>query len=284
MSANAEVADLAALKGRHPQYFRVNWRYRSTVIGVLAFMTALYIWAFVYFDVPWSRVLPGFKQLGWFIALMFPPSPGDQLFEYLNALGETLAIAFLGTLTGALFALPIGLLGARNIIPPPWLRLPFKRLFDVVRGIDTLIWALIWINVVGLGPFAGLLAIATSDFGSLGKLFAEIIESADPKEVEGIRASGGKPLAQVRFGVLPQVLPVIAGQILYYIESNTRSATIIGVVGAGGIGLHLSEQIRVLEWRHVSFLILLILISVAAIDFVSSRLRGAMAGKKAGRE
>jgi len=247
-------------------------------------MAALYVGAFVYFDVPWGRVLPGFSQLGWFAELMIPPDPGGHLVTYLNALGETLAIAFLGTLLGALFALPFGLMGARNVVPFAWLRLPFKRLFDVVRGIDTLIWALIWINVVGLGPFAGVLAIATSDFGALGKLFAEIVESADPREPEGVRASGGGRLAEVRFGLLPQVLPVIAGQVLYYIESNTRSATIIGVVGAGGIGMHLSEAIRVLEWRQVSFLILLILICVAAIDFVSSRLRAAMAGRKAARD
>jgi phosphonate transport system permease protein len=124
-----------------------------------------------------------------------------------------------------------------------------------------------------------VLAIATSDFGALGKLFAEIIESADRREVEGVRASGGRRLAEVRFGLLPQVLPVMAGQVLYFIESNTRSATIIGVVGAGGIGLHLAEQIRVLEWRQVSFLIVLILIAVAAIDFVSGRLRAAIAGR-----
>ncbi|HYA73566.1 MAG TPA: ABC transporter permease subunit, partial [Roseiarcus sp.] len=161
-----------------------------------------------------------------------------------------------------------------------WLRLPVKRFFDAVRGIDTLIWALIWINVVGLGPFAGVLAIATSDFGALGKLFAEIIESADQKEVEGVRASGGRRLAEVRFGLLPQVLPVFAGQVLYFIESNTRSATIIGVVGAGGIGLHLAEQIRVLEWRQVSFIILMILVAVAAIDFASGRLRAAIAGRR----
>ena len=106
-----------------------------------------------------------------------------------------------------------------------------------MRGVDTLIWALIWINVVGLGPFAGVLAIATSDFGALGKLFAEIIESADTKQPEGRAGGRRQALAEVRFGLMPQVLPVIAGQILYFIESNTRSATIIGVVGAGGIGL-----------------------------------------------
>ena len=279
---SALAVDLAALKARYPERFRPDWRYRAIVGGGLGAALALYVLAFVDFDVPWARLGQGFRQLGWFVELMFPPNPGGHLVTYLNALGETLAIALLGTLLGALFALPTGVMAARNVAPS-WLRLPVKRFLDVVRSIDTLIWALIWINVVGLGPFAGVLAIATSDFGALGKLFAEIIESADPREAEGVRASGGRSLEEVRFGVLPQVLPVIAGQILYFIESNTRSATIIGVVGAGGIGLYLSEQIRVLEWQQVSFLILLILISVAAIDFISSRLRAAMAGRQAAR-
>jgi len=278
------MSAVAEMKARYPGYFRPGYGRRALGVGILVAMAALYVGAFASFDVPWNRIGPGLFQLVWFVELMFPPDPGGHLVTYLNALGETLAIALLGTLLGALFALPLGLLAARNVIASPWLRFPFKRLFDGVRGIDTLIWALIWINVVGLGPFAGVLAIATSDFGALGKLFAEIIESADPREAEGVRASGGRALSEVRFGVLPQVLPVFAGQILYYIESNTRSATIIGVVGAGGIGLHLSEQIRVLEWRQVSFLILLILISVAAIDFVSSKLRAAMAGRKAASE
>ncbi len=275
----AAAIDIASVKARHEALFAPNWRARTAVVGVVAAMIALYVAAFVYFDVPWARVIPGLRQLVWFVVAMFPPDPGGHLVTYLNALGETLAIALLGTLLGAVLALPLGVLAARNVIPSAFLRLPIKRFFDSVRGVDTLIWALIWINVVGLGPFAGVLAIATSDFGALGKLFAEIIESADVKEQEGVRAAGGRRLAEVRFGLLPQVLPVIAGQILYFIESNTRSATIIGVVGAGGIGLHLSEQIRVLEWKQVSFLILLILISVAAIDFISGKLRAAMAGR-----
>jgi phosphonate transport system permease protein len=281
--SSVAVADLAALKARHPNLFRPDRRGRALVVAIVAAMAALYVYAIVYFDIAWGRMASGFWQILWFVEQMVPPDPGGHLVTYLDALGETLAIAWLGTLLGALFALPLGILGARNVLRSAWLRAPIKRLFDIVRGIDVLIWALIWINVVGLGPFAGVLAIATSDFGGLGKLFAEIVESADPREPEGVRAAGAPRWAEVRFGVLPQVLPVIAGQILYFIESNTRSATIIGVVGAGGIGLHLSEQIRVLEWRQVSFLILLILISVAAIDFVSSRLRAAMAGRKAGQ-
>jgi phosphonate transport system permease protein len=228
-----------------------------------------------------ARLLSGLHQLGWITLMMLPPDPGSSLPLYLKALGETLSIALLGTTLAAVFALPVGLLAARNIVPSGIVRFPVRRFLDSIRGVDTLIWALVWINVVGLGPFAGVLAIAVSDFGAFGKLFSEAIEGADQKQVEGIRASGGTALHEIRFGLIPQVLPVIAGQVLYFIESNTRSATIIGIVGAGGIGLQLAEQIRVLEWQKVSFLILMILIAVAAIDWISSRLRFAIIGRRA---
>jgi phosphonate transport system permease protein len=223
----------------------------------------------------------GLRQLGWITMLMLPPDPGSSLPLYLKALGETLSIALLGTTLAAVFALPVGLLAAKNIVPSSIFRFPVRRIFDSIRGVDTLIWALVWINVVGLGPFAGVLAIAVSDFGVFGKLFSEAIEAADKKQVEGIRAAGGNALHEIRFGLMPQVLPVIAGQVLYFFESNTRSATIIGIVGAGGIGLQLAEQIRVLEWQKVSFLILMILVAVAAIDWISSKLRFAIIGRRA---
>jgi phosphonate transport system permease protein len=187
----------------------------------------------------------------------------------------------LGTTIAAVFALPVALLAAKNIVPSNIFRFPVRRFLDSIRGVDTLIWALVWINVVGLGPFAGVLAIAVSDFGAFGKLFSEAIVAADSKQVEGVRASGGNALHEIRFGLMPQVLPVIAGQVLYFIESNTRSATIIGIVGAGGIGLQLAEQIRVLEWQKVSFLILMILVAVAAIDWISGKLRFAIIGRRA---
>ena len=228
-----------------------------------------------------ARLLSGLHQLGWITLMMLPPDPGSSLPLYLKALGETLSIALLGTTLATILALPVSLLAARNIVPSGIVRFPVRRFLDSIRGVDTLIWALVWINVVGLGPFAGVLAIAVSDFGAFGKLFSEAIEAADQKQVEGIRASGGNALHEIRFGLIPQVLPVIAGQVLYFIESNTRSATIIGIVGAGGIGLQLAEQIRVLEWQKVSFLILMILIAVAAIDWISSRLRFAIIGRRA---
>lgn len=251
--------------------------YGAYLVAVAAF--TLFVFGLWYLDFSLTRIIAGLWQFGWIIALMLPPNPGTALPSYLSAMGETLSIALLGTTLAAIFALPVSLLAARNVIPSALLRFPTRRFFDSIRGVDTLIWALVWINVVGLGPFAGVLAIATSDFAAFGKLFSEAIETADRKPVEGVRAAGGSALHEIRFALLPQILPVIAGQVLYYIESNTRSATIIGIVGAGGIGLQLAEQIRVLEWQHVSFLILMILVAVAVIDFVSKRLRFAIIGR-----
>lgn len=227
-----------------------------------------------------TRILAGLGRLGEFIVLMIPPDAGSSTRTYVEALGETLSIALLGTMLAALAALPLAILASRNILPIWLVRVLMRRGFDSIRGVDTLIWALIWIGVVGLGPFAGVLAIATSDLGAFGKLFSETLETADQRPVEGIRSTGGTALQELRYGILPQVLPLIAGQILYYFESNTRSATIIGIVGAGGIGLHLSEQIRTLEWQKVSFIIVLVLVTVAVIDFISSKLRAAISGAR----
>jgi phosphonate transport system permease protein len=276
IAADRSTAELAA---QYPDLFRESHAGRVKAVAVAVAAIALFFFGCWYMEISIHRLVTGFKQLGWFIMLMIPPDPGTSFPTYLHAMGETLSIAFLGTLLAAVFALPVSLLAAKNIIPSVFLRFPVRRFLDSIRGIDTLIWALVWINVVGLGPFAGVLAIATSDFGAFGKLFSEALEGADRKQVEGIRAAGGSKLHEIRFGLLPQVLPVLAGQILYFIESNTRSATIIGIVGAGGIGLQLAEQIRVLEWQKVSTLVLMILVAVAAIDFISSRLRLAIIGR-----
>jgi phosphonate transport system permease protein len=272
--------DPAQLRARYPQVFDrpASARLATPLVALLAFV--IFVFGLVDLDFSPTRFLNGLHQLGWITLLMLPPDPGSSLPLYLKALGETLSIALLGTTLAALAALPVSLFAARNIVPEI-IRFPVRRFLDSIRGVDTLIWALVWINVVGLGPFAGVLAIAVSDFGAFGKLFSEAIEGADQKQVEGIRASGGSALHEIRFGLMPQVLPVIAGQVLYFIESNTRSATIIGIVGAGGIGLQLAEQIRVLEWQKVSFLILMILMAVAAIDWISSKLRFAIIGRRA---
>ena len=273
--------DTDALRTRYPDVFDRPASARLAMPAMILAVCAIFVFGLVDLGFSPAKLVSGLSQLGWIAVMMIPPDPGSSLPAYLAALGETLSIALLGTTLAAVAALPVSLLAARNIIPSNLLRFPVRRFLDSIRGVDTLIWALVWINVVGLGPFAGVLAIALSDFGAFGKLFSEAIEAADKKQVEGIRASGGNALHEIRFGLMPQVLPVIAGQVLYFIESNTRSATIIGIVGAGGIGLQLAEQIRVLEWQKVSFLILMILIAVAAIDFISTKLRFAIIGQRA---
>ncbi len=273
--------DSEGLRARYPDVFERPASARLSLPAVILGVIALFVYGLVYLGFSPARMLNGLHQLGWITLMMLPPDPGSSLPLYLKALGETLSIALLGTTLAATFALPFSLLAARNIVPSNIVRFPLRRFFDTIRGVDTLIWALVWINVVGLGPFAGVLAIAVSDFGAFSKLFSEAIEGADKKQVEGIRASGGTALHEIRFGLMPQVLPVIAGQVLYFFESNTRSATIIGIVGAGGIGLQLAEQIRVLEWQKVSFLILMILVAVAAIDWISRKLRFAIIGRRA---
>ena len=273
--------DLEDLSKRYPSIMNPGPRGKIiAAISVVALVLGV-IFSTWWLELSFARVWTGIGQLGLFSWLMVPPSAGGHALLYLSALGETLAISLLGTLTAAVLAFPFGLLAAANVIPSWIFRFGLRRSMDTLRSVDTLVWALIWINVVGLGPFAGVLAIASSDFGAFGKLFAETLEGADGKGAEGIRSTGGTRLQELRFGLIPEVLPVMLGTVLYYFESNTRSATIIGIVGAGGIGLHLYEEIRTVEWQHVSFIILLILVTVAIIDFISTKLRGAIAGRKA---
>jgi phosphonate transport system permease protein len=267
------------LRVRHPAIFAVNWRRRTAVMGAVALALVVAAYGFYRLDFSFARLGSGLGQIAHMVSLMFPPSPGGRLPLYLQAMAETLAIALLGTLTAAVLAFPVGFLAAKNVVPNIFAHFAVRRVLDMVRGVDVLIWALIFINVVGLGPFAGILAITASDFGTFGKLFSEAIETADKKPIDGVVSAGGSRLHALRFALIPQVFPVIASQVLYYFESNTRSATIIGIVGAGGIGLHLAEQIRILEWDVVAFLVLMILVTVAVIDWVSGRLRFAIIGR-----
>jgi phosphonate transport system permease protein len=272
----------ADLEARYPGVFKVDIARRATIIAVIAGLVALFVFGFWMLEFSFFRILNGLGQLGFMAQQMWPPEFGttDKLASYMKALAETVAIAFLGTLGAAILAFPLGFLAAKNVMASRVVHFLSRRMLDSVRGVDTLIWALIWINVVGLGPFAGVLAVMTSDIGSFGKLFSEAIENADRRAGEGVTSTGGGWAHNIRFGIIPEVFPVIASQVLYYFESNTRSATIIGIVGAGGIGLHLSEQIRTLEWNHVSFLILMILVTVGIIDAISTKLRFALIGNR----
>ena len=283
MSLALSATERSELIARHQGAIDGSLKTKLITIGVIAGMFALFVYALTTFELDFWRIINGFSSLGKFAVLMLPPDPGSltRAIIFVKALFETIAIAFLGTILAAILAFPLGFLAAKNVVANRIVHFLARRSLDTVRGVDALIWALIWVNVVGLGPFAGMLAIMTSDLGAFGKLYSEAIESADKKAVEGVTSSGGNKLHEIRFGLIPQVLPVIASQVLYFIESNTRSSTIIGIVGAGGIGLHLAETIRTLEWQQASFVILLVLVAVSVIDLISNRLRFAIIGKRA---
>jgi phosphonate transport system permease protein len=278
MPAHAANDDVAPWRERMPAAFGATPGTRALRIAGAALFAAWLAGALWWFGFSPARLWNGLSGLGTILRLMIPPSPGELWFEILRGLAESVAMAFLGTFAAALIAVPLGFLGARNVVTNALFRFSLRRFFDGMRGVDQLIWALAYVRAVGLGPLAGVLAIATAEIAVLAKLYAEAIENAERKQVEGVVAAGGGRLARLRFGLLPQVLPVMLAQALYFFESNTRSAAILGVVGAGGIGLQIAERIRVRHWDEVAFIILLMIATVAAIDWLSGRLRRHLIG------
>jgi phosphonate transport system permease protein len=277
MSGAADM-DVADVRARHPEVFRHAgwWRW---AVGAAAIAYLLYLaWLFDF-----ARAFTGLPRVWVILRLMVDWSQFSQWdhAQLWQSMLETVAMAYLGTLLGLIFAVPLGFLGARNVIPQPVFRFLTRRLFDGFRGLDQLIWALVFVRAMGLGPIAGILAIAVAEIGTLAKLFSEAIENVDPKPIEGITSVGASKLAVLRYAFLPQVMPVMISQTLYSIESNSREATILGLVGAGGIGLRLSERIQINAWDQVAYIIVLILITVALIDTASRYLRMRLIGAPA---
>ncbi len=236
-----------------------------------------------YFEITWTRLFGGLDKI-WIIIRAMAVWNDFWTWDFSGialGLAQTLGMAFLGTLVASLIALPLGFIGARNVVGFALIRHLIRPFLDVFRGVDTLIWALVYVRAVGLGPLAGVLAIMTSDTGVLGKLYAEGVENIEKKQLEGVKATGAHPLALYRFGALPQVIPVFLAQSLYFFESNTRSATILGIVGAGGIGMQLSERMKVQYWDQACFIIVLILIMVGVIDWLSGKIRTCFIGRRA---
>lgn len=208
-------------------------------------------------------------------------NPSWQHLDVWTKLLQTIVMAFIGTLFAMIIAFPLSFIAARNILRNRPINQITKRFFDFLRSVDMLIWALFFTRAFGPGPLAGISAIFFTDTGTLGKLYAEALENIDDKQREGVRSVGAPPATVQRFGVVPQVMPIFASQALYFWESNTRSATIIGAVGAGGIGLKLWEAMRTnSDWENVAYMVLLILIVVFLFDAISNKLRSLLIGPR----
>lgn len=201
----------------------------------------------------------------------FPPNFAEWR-TYVQEMVVTLAVAVWGTALALVCAIPFGLLSASNIAPA-WVVQPVRRVMDACRAINEMVFAMLFIVAVGLGPFAGVLALWVHTTGVLAKLFAEAVEAIDPRPAEGVRATGASPLDEIIYGVLPQVMPLWISFALYRFESNVRSAMVVGMVGAGGIGVVLYEAIRSFDYAQTSAVMLMVIVVVTLIDLVSARVR-----------
>ena len=201
----------------------------------------------------------------------FPPDFRDWRI-YLHEMIVTLEIALWGTALAVILAVPCGLASSANIAPV-WVYQPMRRLMDATRAINEMVFALLFVVAVGLGPFAGVLALFVHTTGILAKLFSEAVEAIDPHPVEGIRATGATPLAEIVFGVLQQVMPLWISYTLYRFESNVRSAAVVGIVGAGGIGALLWDVIRGFQYAQTMAIMIMIVVTVSVLDLLSARIR-----------
>jgi phosphonate transport system permease protein len=192
--------------------------------------------------------------------------------SYVLEMIVTVQIAIWGTALAVVLGIPFAILSSSNICPQ-WIVLPVRRLMDSFRAINEIVFALLFVVAVGLGPFAGVMALFIHNTGIIAKLFSEAVEAIDPRPVEGIRATGASRLQEVIFGVVPQVIPLWSSYTLYRLETNVRSATVLGIIGAGGIGQTLYENIRSFQYSETAAVVIIIVVSVMLIDIVSSRLR-----------
>lgn len=204
----------------------------------------------------------------------FPPNFADWRM-YVQEMVVTLQIAVWGTALAVVSAVPLGLLASANITPW-WIHQPVRRVLDAFRAINEMVFAMLFVVAVGLGPFAGVLALWIHTAGTLAKLFSEAVEAIDPQPVEGIRSTGASALHEIVYGVIPQVMPLWISYTLYRFEANVRSASVVGMVGAGGIGVVLWEIIRGFQYAETAAVMIIIIVTVSLIDLVSARIRKLM--------
>lgn len=251
---------------RHPLLTRFRgWAFVAVVLVLL-------VWSWGPTEMSKSVLLvTDWRNMAEFLTAFLKPNFRDWE-AYGQAMVETVQIAVWGTALAVLIGAPLALICASNVAPQ-WLVQPTRRLMDACRAINEIVFALLFVVAVGLGPLAGVLALAVHNIGIIAKLFSEAVEAIDSRPVEGIRATGANRVQEVLFGVLPQVVPLWSSYTLYRFETNVRSATVLGLVGAGGIGQPLYENIRGFAYAETAAIMIIIVVTVMLIDVLSAQLR-----------
>ncbi len=247
-----------------------KWKYKGLLIGIL--VVIIYYWALSGTDTSPTNFVKGIPFMADFVKRMFPPDISN-LGTFLMKAAETLQMAIIGSTLGALIAFPLSFLAARNIMPNKFVYHTVRTIFDACRGINEIVWGLIFVSMVGLGPFPGVLALTAHVTGALGRYFSEAIETADPEAIKAIISTGANKIQVITGGIFPQVKPLFIDYILYYLENNFRAATVLGLVGAGGIGMELLTSMRLFRNREVLTILIIMVVMVTAIDRVSAYIR-----------
>lgn len=268
MTERCSVKVRAALETALQPDRRRRVRWAALILGLVVFYTVS--WRLAQIDP--VRLVTGLPRLGHWIASAWPPKL-DELPLFLRRTAETVAMAAIGTTIATLLAIPAAVLGSRNITPFPRLYYPVRWLLNALRGIDSFVFALLFVAAVGLGPFAGVLGIALHTWGSAAKLYADHIENAQLGPLEAVRSTGAGRYTALVYGLLPDVLPVLLSTTLFWWEFNVRASTVLGVVGAGGIGLELKNSMDLLDFSRLFTIIAVILVVVSALDQLSGWLR-----------
>ncbi|GEK81182.1 phosphonate ABC transporter, permease protein PhnE [Agrococcus baldri] len=244
---------------------------RSRFLLGIPIVLALLVWSFVGAEFDFAKLGEGAVNMGEFLSRMFPPT-WDKLGTIVALLVQTLQMAIVGTVLGAVLSLVIAF-GAASNLAPKWLYYPTRWAMNVIRSLPDLVFALMFVSAVGLGPFAGILAMTIGSIGSIGKIFAEAMEAVDDGPVTAIKAVGGSRRQVIQYAVLPQAAPMLVSYTLLLFEGNVRGATILGMVGAGGIGLELTTAMKMYDYGHLSAIVLCIILLVTVIDQASAIIR-----------
>jgi phosphonate transport system permease protein len=262
--SSASPAVVAMLEQQKKRISTIRLLYLLAAIGILS---ASYLQSEIN---PWTLFLDS-KNMITYLASYFPPD-FSYWRTYLADTLITISMGIWGTILAAVVAVPLSVMASKNV-SPVWLVQPIRRLMDTMRAINEIVFALVFVAAVGLGPFAGVLALFVHTAGTLGKLFSEAVEAIDPGPVEGIRATGASKVQEILFGVLPQVMPLWTSFTLFRFESNVRSAAVLGIVGAGGIGVSLYQSFGAFEYRKVCAILIILVVATALIDMLSAKLR-----------
>lgn len=246
---------------------------RVTAVRVVFLLLTLGILAAAYTqsEIDAWKLFRNRANMGEYLSAYFPPDFSDWR-TYVEDTLITIAMGLWGTILAAIVGVPTGLLASANVCPQ-WIVFPTRRILDAMRAVNEIVFALIFVVAVGLGPFAGVLALAVHTAGTLGKLYSEAVEAIDPGPVEGIRATGASRLQEIFFGILPQVMPLWISFTLYRFEANVRSASVLGLVGAGGIGVSLYQSFGAFQYGKICAILIILVTATGLLDILSARIR-----------